>query len=159
MTGSGLNISAACEEIARLDIEIEGLEQRMKALALDRDILKASLIQEVQNGSSFQKESIGGRTIYVATVRRPKPLRSRAQLVEALKRTELKPLIKEDYNENSLYSATSEWVKAAARSLNLQPNDMAARALSTEQIIPELLREVLREDLSLAPKFEIRVTR
>jgi crotonobetainyl-CoA:carnitine CoA-transferase CaiB-like acyl-CoA transferase len=149
ITGQEVNISKLCERIAQLDIAFDALVEQATAIGKERDELKAQIMREVQNGSSFVEAKIGNRTIYVAAVRRPKPRRSRPQLVEALKAAGLGWLVKEDYNENTLYGETNAWVKTATDNMD----KLAARVFDANGLIPE----ALREDLALDAKYEIRV--
>lgn len=149
ITGETFNISAACDRLAILDIEIDRLKADLKTLSTERDLLEDGLVREIKNGSAFQGGKYHDRTISVATIRRPKPLRSRPHLVAALKVNGLGWLVKEDYNENTLYGHTNEWIRAATDGMG----HAQKMAFDANALVPE----GLREDLSLNTTLEIRV--
>ena len=145
------SVQTICEAIAEADAVIDRIEAQLKAAKANRAELAEAILGEVRLGSRFLGVDLDdNRKASIATVRRPYFKRSREQLVEALKAAGL-GLVKEDYNANTLYSYTSELVKAAT--VGMRP--LEARYFDGNLVVPE----ALREDLALNAVYELRITR
>lgn len=129
------------KEFVALEKRKRDLDSELKAIAARIDDLEQALVpQFLADGVASMK--VDGRTVYIAQDIQASPLNDRAEVIAALKRSELGQYVSESYNTQSLRAFVREVAEEAR--LRCQQQDRLFTEEEVRTALPSPLSEALR---------------
>jgi hypothetical protein len=129
------------KEFVCLETRKRELDSELKAIAVRIDDLEQALVpQFLADGVASMK--VDGRTVYIAQDIQASPLNDRAEVIAALKRSELGQYVSENYNSQSLRAFVREVAEEAR--LRCQQQDRLFTEEDVRTALPSPLSDALR---------------
>jgi hypothetical protein len=129
------------KEFVCLETRKRELDWELKAIAARIDDLEQALVpQFLSDGVAAMK--VDGRTVYIAQDIQASPLNDRAEVIAALKRSELGQYVSENYNSQSLRAFVREVAEEAR--LRCQQQDRLFTEEDVRTALPSPLSDALR---------------
>ncbi len=129
------------KEFVALEKRKRDLDSELKAIGARLDDLEQALVpQFLADGVASMK--VDGRTVYIAQDIQASPLNDRAEVIAALKRSELGQYVSENYNTQSLRAFVREVAEEAR--LRCQQQDRLFTEEEVRTALPSPLSEALR---------------
>jgi len=129
------------KEFVALEKRKRDLDSELKAIgARLADLEQALVPQFLADGVASMK--VDGRTVYIAQDIQASPLNDRAEVIAALKRSELGQYVSENYNTQSLRAFVREVAEEAR--LRCQQQDRLFTEEEVRTALPSPLSEALR---------------
>ncbi|MBM3744570.1 MAG: hypothetical protein FJW34_02090 [Acidobacteria bacterium] len=129
------------KEFVCLEVRKRDLESELKGVGARIDDLEQALVpQFLSDGVASMK--VDGRTVYIAQDIHASPLKDRAEVIAALKRSELGQYVSENYNTQSLRAFVRE-VAADVR-LQCQQQDRLFNEEEIRAALPSPLGDALK---------------
>ena len=129
------------KEFVALEKRKRDLDSELKAIGVRLDDLEQALVpQFLADGVASMK--VDGRTVYIAQDIQASPLNDRAEVIAALKRSELGQYVSENYNTQSLRAFVREVAEEARLRCQQQ-----SRLFTEEEVrtaLPSPLSEALK---------------
>jgi len=129
------------KEFVCLETRKRELDSELKAIAARIDDLEQALVpQFLSDGIASMK--VDGRTVYIAQDIQASPLNDRAEVIAALKSSELGQYVSENYNTQSLRAFVREVAEEAR--LRCQQQDRLFTEEEVRAALPSPLSDALR---------------
>jgi len=129
------------KEFVALEKRKRDLDSELKAIGARLDDLEQALVpQFLADGVASMK--VDGRTVYIAQDIQASPLNDRAEVIAALKRSELGQYVSENYNTQSLRAFVREVAEEAR--LRCQQQDRLFTEEEVRTALPSPLSEALK---------------
>jgi hypothetical protein len=129
------------KEFVCLETRKRELDSELKALAARIDDLEQVLVpQFLADGVASMK--VAGRTVYIAQDIQASPLNDRAEVIAALKRSELGQYVSENYNSQSLRAFVREVAEEAR--LRCQQQERLFTEEDVRTALPSPLSDALK---------------
>jgi hypothetical protein len=129
------------KEFVCLETRKRELDSELKAIAARIDDLEQALVpQFLSDGVASMK--VDGRTVYIAQDIQASPLNDRAEVIAALKQSELGQYVSENYNSQSLRAFVREVAEEAR--LRCQQQDRLFTEEDVRTALPSPLGDALK---------------
>lgn len=129
------------KEFVCLERRKRELDSELKAIAARIDDLEQALVPQFL-GDGVASMKVDGRTVYIAQDIQASPLNDRAEVIAALKRSELGQYVSENYNTQSLRAFVREVAEEAR--LRCQQQDRLFTEEDVRTALPSPLSETLK---------------